>query len=151
MSDLRLPMMKQKWTLIGKYFDCLLLKHYCLKYCQFVYLHLKHFHFLSKLSTTTGGAFHKQIRTPTPVKQETSSCVNNLFSSVPPLWTPLALKEASVDQQNSTPKLCDNDIKTCTSQVAAIDLSMQVLPLAEVCRNTVHIPRLARRLGICLQ
>jgi hypothetical protein len=39
MSDLRLPMMKQKWTLIGKYFDCLLLKHYCLKYCQFVYLH----------------------------------------------------------------------------------------------------------------
>lgn len=81
-------------------------------------------HISSKLSTT-GGAFHKQIRTPTPVKQETSSCVNNLFSSVPPLWTPLALKEASVDQQNSTPKLCDNDIKTCTSQVAAIDLSVK--------------------------
>ena len=82
-------------------------------------------HISSKLSTTTGGAFDKQIRTPTPVKQETSSCVNNLFSSVPPLWTTLALKEASVDQQNSTPKLCDNDIKTCTSQVAAIDLSVK--------------------------
>lgn len=103
-------------------------------------------HISSKLSTTTGGAFHKQIQSPTPVKQETSSCVNNFFSSVPPLWTPLALKEASVDQQNSTPKLCDNDIQTCTSQVAAIDLSVK-RPIDDENLNFQNVTDLAIRTG----
>ncbi|XP_052095530.1 uncharacterized protein LOC127730942 [Mytilus californianus] len=69
----------------------------------------------------------KLIKHPTPVKTEFSYVNVSSTSSVPPLWTPLALSEASQDQQNInlTPKICDNDIKTCTSQVAAIDLSVK--------------------------
>lgn len=76
-----------------------------------------------KLINQSNESFQEQIKHPTPVKSELSYV--NVSSSVPPLWTPLALSEASQDQQTLTPKICDNDIKTCTSQVAAIDLSVK--------------------------
>ncbi|CAG2203196.1 unnamed protein product [Mytilus edulis] len=78
-----------------------------------------------KLINQSNESFQEQIKHPTPVKSELSYVNVSSTSTVPPLWTPLALSEASQDQQNLTPKICDNDIKTCTSQVAAIDLSVK--------------------------
>lgn len=76
------------------------------------------------ISAAAMKGIQEQIKNPTPMKLE-SSCGTNLFSSAPPLWTPLALKEVSLDQQGVTQDICDNEIKTCTSQVAAIDLSVK--------------------------